>query len=765
MAEERSRDTSLGARGQAGQAPRGGFSREVRTPRPSLTNAYDRSTDTVSPALELATQIGADTYVGVQSKKIEQSAKDAQHFARLENTGRLGQQEAEQLERTNRTFRRYANARRQGAMTDAAANIAVESEMRRVSNQFPALGGDVRRSAAQTMGFDPTGSEWSFLTQPPKGQEPTPLDKDIAQARQFAMYTGSDPEEAVGMVLKNYQLGQEAQMLEYQSKSRSLSSADTMNAINIHATRDIMQTRRTIAESLINSGVTDIASLPDSDRRMFISQMRSKKLQMQQQARQAMMGSGMSAADMDARISNIGQQYDTAIENLDTFSTTEVINATIQQRQAMTNAYMMNKMPEMTMARAIDPQNPTQALEVLLNSQSPAYKKLQENNPFLQTIDDRFNQGAGAARTLGAIWSNNENLLPERLSTQERQKLGKEGAAIALNNEGMSNTTVNGNRRAGYNALSLADGLGAAEFTLNQIASNPAKYANNQGAVDWLKDMTGDVFLNRVASRIRRDSGGGDLRFEVRNGRIAVQGTDAESSTEALSYGIGSGLSSVSANGPQGNLNDYSAESYVRQLNMLGDTLDNSRMSSAIGATKEQLVDRLNKQMSNPATSTRRQPSNNVQMTPVSTQEVSAAAESAGLDPTLYSNVIRRESNFGQSQPFSSAGAGGPAQFMPDTARDMGLRVDDQVDERFDNDKALVAGAKYLKQQIDAFDGDQVLGLMAYNWGPGNVERMLSERNPNPSIPQETLDYVESITGMHAMTYLRDEALGYLPNY
>lgn len=63
----------------------------------------------------------------------------------------------------------------------------------------------------------------------------------------------------------------------------------------------------------------------------------------------------------------------------------------------------------------------------------------------------------------------------------------------------------------------------------------------------------------------------------------------------------------------------------------------------------------------------------------------------------------------------SPAGARGLAQLMPDTARALGVAIDD-ANENLDG------GARYLLTQLDSF-GSIDLALAAYNAGPEAVRR------------------------------------------
>ncbi len=96
--------------------------------------------------------------------------------------------------------------------------------------------------------------------------------------------------------------------------------------------------------------------------------------------------------------------------------------------------------------------------------------------------------------------------------------------------------------------------------------------------------------------------------------------------------------------------------------------------------------------------------------------EIDAAAQKYGVDPALLRGLVRQESNFNPSAG-SPAGAQGLCQLMPGTAAALGCT------NPLDPAQNIDAGAKYLRQQLDAFGGDVSKALAAYNAGPGAVQR------------------------------------------
>jgi membrane-bound lytic murein transglycosylase D len=137
--------------------------------------------------------------------------------------------------------------------------------------------------------------------------------------------------------------------------------------------------------------------------------------------------------------------------------------------------------------------------------------------------------------------------------------------------------------------------------------------------------------------------------------------------------------------------------------------------------------------------------------------------ERAGKYKDMISRILREqgvpqdliyqavaESGFQPQALNASSGAGGMWQFMPFSG--YGLARNGYFDERFDPEKSSLAYARYMKSLYDQF-GDWYLAMAAYDWGPGNVQRVVSrtgyadfwELYRRNVLPAETKAYVPGI--------------------
>lgn len=76
----------------------------------------------------------------------------------------------------------------------------------------------------------------------------------------------------------------------------------------------------------------------------------------------------------------------------------------------------------------------------------------------------------------------------------------------------------------------------------------------------------------------------------------------------------------------------------------------------------------------------------------------------------------------------SPAKAAGIWQFMPATARQYGLEVSDEVDERYNVEKATAAACRYLKNSLGKYGGNWASVMASYNAGPARISSELEKQ-------------------------------------
>lgn len=110
-----------------------------------------------------------------------------------------------------------------------------------------------------------------------------------------------------------------------------------------------------------------------------------------------------------------------------------------------------------------------------------------------------------------------------------------------------------------------------------------------------------------------------------------------------------------------------------------------------------------------------------------------------GVDKNLLLAIIKQESNFNPNA-VSSAGAKGLMQLMDFNSEAYGLT------NPYDIDQNIEAGVKHIKSYLDMYNGNLEMALMAYNGGPGTMERRgVKSASDLYKMPQETQNYVPKI--------------------
>ena len=144
--------------------------------------------------------------------------------------------------------------------------------------------------------------------------------------------------------------------------------------------------------------------------------------------------------------------------------------------------------------------------------------------------------------------------------------------------------------------------------------------------------------------------------------------------------------------------------------------------------------------------------------------------------PAEFLFLAMAESNF-STKAYSHKNASGLWQFMSDTGRLYGLRIDDYVDERRDLVKSTRAALRYLSYLHERF-GKWYLAAIAYNCGEGRLSRAITKAGSDDLavlldpkqryIPRESRNYIRKILALALLgtdeSYLVDREYDYLLN-
>lgn len=137
---------------------------------------------------------------------------------------------------------------------------------------------------------------------------------------------------------------------------------------------------------------------------------------------------------------------------------------------------------------------------------------------------------------------------------------------------------------------------------------------------------------------------------------------------------------------------------------------------------------------------------------------IQAHSQNNNLDDYLVASVIYHESS-GNPQAVSPKGAMGLMQVTQGTAQEIANRNRPKnvltKKEILTPEKNIAFGTKYLSDLIDRYNDNVMLGLAAYNLGPGKLDRILERNRINSKevnwndvrslLPRETRTYVPKV--------------------
>ncbi|MFN5056327.1 MAG: lytic transglycosylase domain-containing protein [Bacteroidota bacterium] len=137
--------------------------------------------------------------------------------------------------------------------------------------------------------------------------------------------------------------------------------------------------------------------------------------------------------------------------------------------------------------------------------------------------------------------------------------------------------------------------------------------------------------------------------------------------------------------------------------------------------------------------------------------------------PTSLKYLAVIESDL-KTTALSSAGAVGPWQLMPGTARDLGLTVAKGRDDRTDLSKSTHAAARFLSILYEQL-GDWLLVVAAYNGGPARLDNIIKRNDKKnfwdiqQDLPAESRNHVKKFIATHYIFEGKgSETTGILPN-
>ena len=84
-------------------------------------------------------------------------------------------------------------------------------------------------------------------------------------------------------------------------------------------------------------------------------------------------------------------------------------------------------------------------------------------------------------------------------------------------------------------------------------------------------------------------------------------------------------------------------------------------------------------------------------------------------------------------------------QLMPETAKNPGFGIKPVKDDSEEENRRV--GREYIDALLKKYDGNLDNALYAYNYGPGNIDKWITNGADPSKLPQETQDYIVKVKG------------------
>lgn len=230
----------------------------------------------------------------------------------------------------------------------------------------------------------------------------------------------------------------------------------------------------------------------------------------------------------------------------------------------------------------------------------------------------------------------------------------------------------------------------------------------------------------------------------------------------------GAGVLGLSIGGPVGALLGAGLGSYFRNPKSSRDAASALRYLPSLSRKTDPILSPLAKSAA--ILSSRSQPTNLGTITPNGVPDVSeetmdypvdkapsayvqpsSADSRMQIDDSLINAVIATESA-GKPNAVSPVGAQGLMQLMPETGAELAAKAGVEYNP-FDPEQNKQLGAMYLQELTDRYQ-DPSLALYAYNWGMGNLDRLIAKAGTRD--PQELFPYLPAETQGHYQRVLQN---------
>ena len=127
---------------------------------------------------------------------------------------------------------------------------------------------------------------------------------------------------------------------------------------------------------------------------------------------------------------------------------------------------------------------------------------------------------------------------------------------------------------------------------------------------------------------------------------------------------------------------------------------------------------------------------------------------STDITVSLYDAVEQIESG-GDHSAVSPAGAKGVMQLMPETAKNPGFGIKPVKDDSEEENRRV--GREYIDALLKKYDGNLDNALYAYNYGPGNIDKWITNGADPSQLPQETQDYIANSSYMDVYNEMKND--------